>query len=180
MTDDNKENLVNAKFAAITRGSILASVESKLVNYVAIADRRAQGLLGIVAILIPVVLSRIETSYCREGVVVFVVFGFLTVVFCVMAMAPKHYRREKGSASANSIFHFSEMGMMDEHTYINRLRETLEDDSALAESMSRELFHMGKDVLKPKFKWLRLAYASFLIGLAVSVLLTITSFFASL
>ncbi|MGK0238801.1 MAG: hypothetical protein ACI92G_002267 [Candidatus Pelagisphaera sp.] len=64
MNDQSAEG----QFQAISRGSMLSSIEQKHVKYAEMADRRAQDLLTITAFLVPLSLTRIQTEECQIGV----------------------------------------------------------------------------------------------------------------
>ena len=164
-------------FQAIARGSALASIEQKHVQYVAMADRRAQGLLMIASILIPISLSRINQPECQIGVLVFLVCATISIVASILALMPKHYRKDK--EGGDYLLHFSGISQLSEKEYLEQMAAVTEDLSSLTREISRELYHISNDILVPKFRLLRIAYISFMCGIVVSVWLVVQGYLNS-
>lgn len=77
------------QFQAISRASTLSSIEQKHVQYINMADRRAQGLLAITAFLIPISMTRIQSQECHYGVLLYVASAMITVVASILCLAPR-------------------------------------------------------------------------------------------
>jgi len=170
----NPEVTSGVGFAGIARGSALASIEQKHVQYVAMADRRAQGLLTITALLMPLALSRINQPECQIGVLAFLIFATISIVASVLVLMPKHYRKDNGSSEY--LLHFSGISQLSEKEYLERMARMTENLPSLTQEISRELYHISKDVLVPKFRLLRIAYLSFLSGMVLSVWLVVQGY----
>ena len=141
------------------------------------ADRRAQGLLTISAILIPISLSRINEPECQIGVLAFLVFATVSIVACILVLMPKRYRKE--GEGEPFLLHFSGISQMTEREYLDRMAEATTDLGSLTREISRELYHISNDVLTPKFRLLRIAYSAFMVGIVVSVWLVVQGYLAT-
>lgn len=159
------------KFQAVARASILASIENKNTQYVAMADRRAQGLLAIAAILAPVAISRISSPEFFPSVVVFLVGAAITIISATLCLFPKRFRRI--DPHDRFPLHFSYISRQNRDEYLAQMSELIEDTTLLAREVSKDLYHLSKDVLIPKFRWLRIAYASFVASLFISLILLV-------
>jgi len=138
------------------------------------ADRRAQGLLTISAVITPFALSKLDDPFYMASALVFIFFAGVTIISATMCLTPKHYHasREK----RRQLLHFSGIRIMEENEYLAGMAELMEDTRELALEVSRDLYHLSNDVLAPKFRWLRIAYCSFAFGICVSSLVAIYGF----
>jgi hypothetical protein len=50
------------------------------------------------------------------------------------------------------------------------MRESLESRNTITELMVSDIYHLSNDVLRPKFRWMRLSFYAFLIGLLSALL----------
>ena len=159
------------KFQAIARASILSGIENKHTQYISMADRRAQGLLTISAVLSPIAISRIDSPLYFPAVLVFLLGATLTIISATLCLNPKRYRRLK--KDDRFLLHFSYISRQKRDSYLADMAEALTDTKQLAEEVAKDLYHLSHDVLIPKFRWLRIAYASFVVSLCLSLLVLI-------
>ncbi|MGF1451690.1 MAG: hypothetical protein ACFB21_06400, partial [Opitutales bacterium] len=73
------------RWATLLRGTLLQATLSKHVQYVSMADRRAQAVIAIHAFLIPVALGQVPEHH---EAVVFITFGAISVLAAVMCLIP--------------------------------------------------------------------------------------------
>ncbi|MDQ8205112.1 Pycsar system effector family protein [Pelagicoccus sp. SDUM812003] len=161
------------KFQAIARASILSGIENKHTQYVSMADRRAQGLLTISAVLSPIAISRIGSPTYFPAVVVFLLGAVVTIISASLCLNPKRYRRIK--EDDRFLFHFSYISRQERDSYLRDMADAISDTSLLAREVAKDLYHLSHDVLIPKFRWLRIAYGSFVVSLCLALLVLIAS-----
>ncbi len=178
MTEKSKSTPETNHWPALLRGSVLSSVQSKHVQYISLADRRAQVIVTINAFLIPLILSSYKSMpEIRFGMLIVVVCAALSIFFAVMSLMPKRYRgNHQGS---RSLLHFSGIWEHNEAEYIEHMRLALDDRTTITEYMVSDIYHLSHDVLRPKFFWIRLSFYAFLSGLAASLLFVVTPLFLS-
>lgn len=153
---------------ALLRGSVLSSAQSKHVQYISLADRRAQVVITINAFLIPLAVSAYQNPQIRLGITLYVLAAALSIVFAVMCLMPKRYRTDlRGKAN---LLHFSGIWQYDEDTYKALMRDSLESRNTITELMVSDIYHLSHDVLRPKFRWMRLSFYAFLSGLVSALL----------
>ncbi|MBD5778457.1 hypothetical protein IEN85_03055 [Pelagicoccus sp. NFK12] len=159
------------KFQSIARASILASIENKHTQYVSMADRRAQGLLTMAAVLAPVAISRINDAAFFPSVAVFLVGAATTIIAATLCLFPKRFRR----IQPNDRFplHFSYISRQKRDDYLAQMSDIIDDTTQLSKEVAKDLYHLSHDVLIPKFRWLRIAYASFVGSLCLSLILLV-------
>jgi hypothetical protein len=153
---------------ALLRGSVLSSTQSKHVKYIALADRRAQVVITINAFLIPLAISAYPNTQIRIGITLYVLAAALSIFFAVMCLMPKRYQTTASGES--NLLHFSGIWLHDEDSYKSMMREALESRNTITELMVSDIYHLSNDVLRPKFRWMRLSFYSFLSGLLSALL----------
>ncbi|MBC2604873.1 Pycsar system effector family protein [Pelagicoccus albus] len=159
------------KFQAIARASILSSIENKHTQYVSMADRRAQGLLTIAAVMSPIAISRISVPEFFPSVVVFLIGAAATIIAATLCLFPKRFRKIK--PNDRFLLHFSYISRQDRDEYLSQMADAISDTTELANEVAKDLYHLSHDVLIPKFRWLRIAYASFVASLLISICLLV-------
>jgi hypothetical protein len=157
-----------SNWPALLRGSVLSSVQSKHVQYIALADRRAQVIITINAFLIPLTLSGYEKPEIRVGLLLFVLAAALSIFFAIISLMPKRYKAD-ASGSAN-LLHFSGIWQYDEAEYKASMQASLENRNTITELMVSDIYHLSHDVLRPKFRWIRLSFYAFLTGLSCALI----------
>ncbi len=167
----NQTDPSQPKFQSVARASILASIENKHTQYVSMADRRAQGLLAIAAVLAPVAISRINSPEFFLPVVVFLAGAAATIIAATLCLFPKRFRRIK--PDDRFPLHFSYISRQNRDEYMEHMSEIIDDTTLLAKEVAKDLYHLSNDVLIPKFRWLRIAYASFVASLFLSLILLV-------
>ncbi len=167
----NQADPAQPKFQSIARASILSSIENKHTQYVSMADRRAQGLLTMAAVLVPVAISRINVAGFFPSVAIFLVGAAATIIAATLCLFPKRFRRI--NPDDRFLLHFSYISRQKRDDYMAQMSEITSDTTKLAEEVAKDLYHLSHDVLIPKFRWLRIAYASFVGSLCLSLILLV-------
>lgn len=158
-----------SNWPALLRGSVLSSVQSKHVHYISLADRRAQVVITINAFLIPISISAYQNPKIQLGISLFVLCAAISIFFAVISLMPKRYRIDRTSDA--NLLHFSGIWQYDEDSYKELMREALESRNTITELMVSDIYHLSNDVLRPKFRWMRLSFYAFLAGLFSALLL---------
>jgi len=153
---------------ALLRGSVLSSAQSKHVQYISLADRRAQVIITINAFLIPLSLSAYDKPVIQTGIIFFILTASLSILFAIMSLMPKRYKSDP--SGQRNLLHFSGIWQHDENTYKTLMRESLESRNTITELMVSDIYHLSNDVLRPKFRYIRLSFYTFLISMFGSIL----------
>jgi len=178
MTETSQSTPETTNWPALLRGSVLSSVQSKHVQYISLADRRAQVIITINAFLIPLILSGYKSMpEIRLGILVVVICAAFSIFFAVMSLMPKRFKgNHQGS---RGLLHFSGIWGHNEAEYLEHMRVALDDRTTITEYMVSDIYHLSNDVLRPKFFWIRLSFYAFLSGLAASIILVVAPLFSS-
>ncbi|HAV13544.1 MAG TPA: hypothetical protein DCX06_08670 [Opitutae bacterium] len=167
-TEPNKSKADTTNWPALLRGSVLSSAQSKHVQYISLADRRAQVIITINAFLIPLTLSGYAKPEIRLGIVLFILAAALSIFFAIISLMPKRYKLDP--TGSGNLLHFSGIWQYSETDYKALMKNSLESRNSITELMVSDIYHLSHDVLKPKFRWIRLSFYAFLIGLMCALL----------
>lgn len=153
------------------------------VNLSQIADNKANTLISVNAIIISIVLSALfpkldSNPFLFYPGMSFLFFTIVTIILAILSTIPNVNRgvitkKEVLAKKGNLLFfgNFFKMGL-DEYEW--SMKELMNDKEYLYDSLSRDLYFLGK-VLHKKYKLLRLAYYSFVIGLITTSIIFVTS-----
>jgi len=84
------------------------------VQYISLADRRAQVIIAINAFLIPLALSAYDNAAIRLGILLFILTAALSIFFAIVSLMPKRYRPDP--SGQRNLLHFSGIWQYDEDT----------------------------------------------------------------
>jgi len=151
------------KWPAALRGNIISRVMHKNIYYVGLADRRAQVMITINSFLIPLSLAVVEKAEFRLGILVLILFAVLSMLFAIISLMPKKFVRKRHKHP--DLFHHSHIQTYTEKDYLANMAKLFVDPNEIGRMAAYDIYHMSTYVLKPKFKWLKYSYFTFLLGL---------------
>ena len=154
-----------------------------------IADTKANILLSVNAIIVSLVLSNLASKldkpsndYLITPTIIFILFTVASIILSIMATRPNVTRGEftkedVANKKVNLLFfgNFHKMSLQD---FEWAMGEMMQDRDYLYSSMKKDLYFLGL-VLDKKYKILRLTYTVFMIGIIVSVVAFIISFYSA-
>ncbi|MEL0651413.1 Pycsar system effector family protein [Algibacter sp. TI.3.09] len=154
-----------------------------------IADTKANILLSVNAIIVSLVLSNLASKldkpsndYLITPTIIFIMFTVASIILSIMATRPNVTRGEftkedVANKKVNLLFfgNFHKMSLQD---FEWAMGEMMQDRDYLYSSMKKDLYFLGL-VLDKKYKILRLTYTVFMIGIIVSVIAFIISFYSA-
>jgi hypothetical protein len=143
-----------------------------------IADNKANIMLSINAIIISVVLSSLlpkldNNAYLLWPSVLLLTVCIVAVIFATISTIPKVTRNganeEMVKKRQTNLLFFGNFQGLDLDVYIAGMKDLMDDDDYLYETLMKDLYYLGK-VLNKKYHYLRLCYTVFVIGIVLSVL----------
>ena len=158
---------------------MLRQTRNHHVQLSSMADLKANILLTLSSVVITISFTYISNPNLKWGALILIGFCFLTIILSIYTVMPKIpvYSRsgkkpEVNSPSFNILF-FGDFFQLDYGHYENTMEEILNDPSRVYQSQVREIYNMGKFLAQKKYRFIRLAYLSFIIGLFLSCLVTL-------
>lgn len=155
------------------------------ITYSYIADRKANILLSVNAIVISITMSKILPKLDSSGnafliipSIIFIVFSTMSIFLSVMVTKPnitsgKFTKEDLDNKKVNLLF-FGNFYKMRLDEFETALKVMMNDQDYLYSAMSKDLYFLGQ-VLSRKYRLLRLNYLVFIIGIVVSIIAFICS-----
>ena len=165
-------------WAAILRGQLIAANIQKLTSYVALADQKAQAMIIINSILIPVSMNWITEPDFRVPVTIAVFTALVSILAAILCIYPKRRRGNKPDGTRN-LFHFGDIGRMKEDEYLKAFHPIFNDLSRLSQEAIKDLHDVSRRIIIPKFFWLKVSYGCFFVGNVIAVIYAITTIFSA-
>ena len=158
------------------------------INLSAIADNKANIMIGINAILISVLITFLSYRNIGENqpqvllpIIIFLASGLASLIFAVLAVRPKVTMvNPEGTTideAKKNITFFGNFVTLSLDEYEAAMDEVFNDSSLLYGNMVRDLYFLGK-VLEKKYRFLAMSYNIFMIGFITTVLTFVIALFS--
>jgi len=146
------------------------------------ADQKASMLITVCAIIIPLTAHFLSTPHFRLVAFTLICFSVLTMLLAIYTAMPGIHKPESIDVSASSFnpLFFADFKSLDYEEYEKLMGEISNDPSRVYEAQIREIYLLGQYLANYKYKYLRLAYLSFLSGIVTSgIIWVVTGVFFS-
>jgi len=144
------------------------------VSLSALADRKANMILTIAAIMIPLSINFLYDERSHMAAVILIGFCVLTILSAALAAMPKINTDNKldckpdiNQAGFNILF-FGSFACMPYEDYKEAMATMMNDSNAVYETQLREIYTMGKYLAEKKYRYVQFSYMSFLAGVLLS------------
>lgn len=149
-----------------------------------IADNKANIMLSINAIIVSIVLTSLfpkldNNAFLIWPSVILLAVCVLSIIFATISTIPKV---TTGLSSIKAIkerkvnlLFFGNFYNLNLNDYIYGMQDLMTDDEYLYETLMKDLYFLGK-VLNKKYKYLRICYGVFMVGIIVSVIAYLVAF----
>lgn len=141
------------------------------VHLSSMADLKANILITMASLVITASLRYVMDEHLRVAVGVLAGFCILTIVLAAYAVMPRVFLRKKKrrmvdphSPTFNLLF-FGDFVHLDYNEFESALEEVLNDPSRVYAAQAREIYLMGNFLARTKYRYVRMAYATFILGL---------------
>ncbi|MDA0781977.1 MAG: DUF5706 domain-containing protein [Rickettsiales bacterium] len=180
-TSEPNEDFPNQKrWEGLARGQILSSTVNKLNNAIRLIDQKAQVMLVINSITIPIGLSWIQKEQFLLGAIGVIFTAMWTMFFSIVAIYPRSRNMKKikdHKPNRSNLLHWGDIWAMSEDEYLEKIRPVVNDVSLLTEACLKDIYDISRNVLRHKFFWIRFTYYSFFLGNATAILLASYEFY---
>lgn len=179
------ENPAEKKEKSRGKDTIFRVASNNQISLIAIADNKANMIIGICVVLISLVIALLGSGFVIQGqpitaqpallvpMCVLLFFALCSVVFAMLAAKPEII--EDKPASVHSLLFFKNISARTPDQYLHEMQELLEDNNATYDQIITDMYYNGV-VLHRKYKLLSTSYILFMIGLIATVVaFTITT-----
>jgi len=137
------------------------------------ADKKANMILTIASLVIPLSIQHLTDPKLQPAAFVMVGACVMTVVVSAFAAMPKVVAHRKsasgGEPEGNPLF-FGFFCTLDYRDYLRTMETILNDHNQAYEVQLREIYQMGVYLARRKYRYVRLAYGIFIVGVVSSAL----------
>ncbi|MGG5506011.1 MULTISPECIES: Pycsar system effector family protein [unclassified Myroides] len=184
--DSKKKNKSNKKEYFRSIDTLFRTTLRNHTQLSAIADRKANILLSVNAIIISICLSTLipkldspSNAHLIVPTFILIFFSVATIIFAIMSTRPKvtagtFSQEELDNHTVNLLF-FGSFHKMPLDQYYKTLRNLIRKEENIYEALTTDLYYLGK-VLNRKYTLLRMTYTIFTIGILTSVVAFVLAF----
>lgn len=157
---------------------MLRTTRTHHVELSSMADMKANMLLTMSAIVITLATPQVFKSEFQWPFIVLIVSSLITIALAAYAVMPRIPLSQKGPAPDirsprfNLLF-FGDFTRLNYSEFETAMEEMLNDHNRVYEAQAREIYLLGTFLARKKYRFLRLAYLSFIAGAGCCVLLLI-------
>lgn len=171
-TDKTPEPKDKFHWEAMLRGQVLAATSLKFVNYISMADQKAQAMIILNSILIPVTLNWVGKPYFDISATISILTAVISIFAAILCIYPKRRRGKKPDGTYN-LLHFGDIGSMKEDKYLSLINPIFNDLNSLSEEALKDLHDIARRIIIPKFFWLKISYGAFFVGNLIAIIVAL-------
>ena len=173
-----KEEKNNASLLSKGIQTMLRLTSGNHLDLSDMADRKANILISVNALIISVILSvlirRLEVdTYLTIPTITFLVSSLITIVIAILATLPKvsggRFSKEDILNKRTNLLFFGNFHKATLPEYEWGMQQMMKDHEYLYGALIKDIYYLGV-VLGRKYKLLRMAYYVFMVGIIISVL----------
>lgn len=152
---------------------MIRQTRNNLVSFSQMADTKAHILLSLSSVLLSLSLTQLHDPRFMISITGLDLFLLITIYFALLTVIGKVkvFNRHKNSINDPdySPLFFGNYGDIPYHEYAEHFAEIMNDSDATYEVMVKDIYYAGRYLLTTKYRYIRLAYIFFFVGLIVSV-----------
>lgn len=141
------------------------------------ADQKANMLLAATFLIFTIAIGQARATAEPLPLLVLGVFAFFSAVLSILAVMPSTSFKTGGRLN---ILFFGSFASMREDEYLERVLTEMRSEEGFYSIMIRDLYQNGVVLARKKYRLLGYAYRTFLVGLCLSFLTFIASYFVTL
>jgi hypothetical protein len=132
------------------------------------ADQKASILMGATFVVFTVAIGQAGRTEFGFALMVLACAAFVSALLAVMAVLPRTGQVAQRD-DANILF-FGAYSHLTEAEFVSAMKERLHDDETLLSTMLRDIHQNGTVLATRKYRYLGLAYRTFIAGLTLTLL----------
>jgi len=167
----DKEN--KTKWEALFRGAIISATTGKFMNIVKLMDQKAQVMIALNSILIPVCVSTLVGPYALSAYIT-ILTAIISILMAIVCIYPKRRYHKLTDREFNPL-HFNDIAHMKKNDFKKLILPIFNDPTKLAETAIDDIYDVSRYSLLPKYNWLRASYITFGLGNTISLGLILLS-----
>jgi len=140
------------------------------VQLSSMADVKANMMLTLASLVITFSIRYLTDSLLRWPVFTLILFCLITIfaaAYAVMPKGEKHDRIDPKQPNGDILF-FGNFIQLTYGEYVEAMERIMADPGQVYEAQVREIYELGVFLARKKYRYIRIAYATFILGLILS------------
>jgi Family of unknown function (DUF5706) len=133
------------------------------------ADQKASILMGATFLVFTLSVGQAANGGISAPLLVMAGFAFVSAFCAVLAIMPS-IRPPKAPLDRQNLLFFGNFAAFSEDEFVDYLLDRLKADETVFRTMLRDIYQNGQVLLNKKYRFLHLAYLSFLAGLTLTLI----------
>lgn len=160
------------KWQSLLRGQVMAASVNKFVTLIGLLDQKAQVMIFLNSILVPVCINAIEHGTFIHSAMISICTSIFSILASIVCIYPKRRYRKSGDRELN-LLHFNDIGHLAKQDYLDRFMPVFNDPTKLAEVVVHDLYDTSRYSILPKYMWLKISYAIFAAGNILAIIVAL-------
>ncbi len=169
-----KKTSLKAKNADRAMDNMFRIVLGNHLQLSMMADQKANMIITVCALILTLSLGRLQVEGLFFTVIVLVVTCVASMFFAILATIPKLPPRLAGQVDLRgrnfNLLFFGFFSQIDFETFFREIELVVNDRNLVYESLAKDLYDLGLVLYNRKYKYIRISYLIFLVGLLFSLL----------
>ncbi len=166
-------NISNEKrWESLMRGQVMAATVNKFMTTIQLLDQKAQVMIFLNSILVPVCMNAIEHGTYKESATISIVTSIMSILAAIICIYPKRRYRKSGDREIN-LLHFNDIGHLDKQDFLERFMPKFNDPESLARTVVNDIYDTSRYSILPKYTWLKTSYAIFAFGNIIAIMVAL-------
>ncbi len=146
---------------------MLRTAQQHHVQLSMMADQKASALIAACFVTLSITFTYVSSHDANLPLLVIMGFAILSALCAVLAVLPRVQTNPSIVGPRNLLF-FGEFADLTLDEFVARTRPLLEDNEAVYSAMLRDIYCLGRVLMQRKYRFLKLAYSCFLVGLVAA------------
>ncbi|MCB0037459.1 MAG: hypothetical protein KDE51_25685 [Anaerolineales bacterium] len=176
MEDDSTIDVVSVDSGLIT---FLRTVQQHHVQLSAMADQKASLLIGASFVVMSILFGQLDHGEISIPLLTLGVPTIIACVLAVLAVSPSTVPSKKSTSPGNLLF-FGSFSNMDAAAFEKEIEDILTADGQVYRAMIMDIYQLGCVLHSKKYRYLAHSYRVFLVGLVLTFLVMVYTYFTGL
>jgi hypothetical protein len=146
---------------------LLRTTQQMQLQLSQMADQKASILMGATFVVFTIAINQAAKGGPDPAMLVLGGFAFLSAVLAILAVLPAV--KPRPGMALNLLF-FGSFTELPEDEYVERVTGDLDDQDRIFRTIARDIYQNGAVLRRKKYRFLALAYRTFLVGLVATVI----------
>jgi hypothetical protein len=148
---------------------LLRTVTSTNLTLSQMADHKANMLMGATFLVFTLSVGQASRGHLPLALLVLAVFALISALMAILAVLPATGSGAFSDEDSNLLF-FGAFAPLGEEVFRQKIRHTIATNERIFAAMTRDIYQNGAVLKSKKYKFLRLGYINFLVGLCITFL----------